>query len=351
VLLEATTDGFGVHHDADATDVRVMRRLARAGPDSPDSRGDDRGLGDPGLDDRGLVVAAEPASVPVCRRFVRERLVGAPPPLVDNAELCVSELVTNAVLHAGTDIEVRVEPAADTCRLEVRDANPVPPLRHHHTEGATTGRGLEMVSGVARAWGISPLDRGGKAVWCEVTADPPGELTDPEQLLARWAEADAAPAEAGPDRPPSLVLRRYPVHLGARARDHVESLVRECLLAREPATGAPATGAPPDRPRLVALAETLRGYVGTLDAVEPQRVSGCAQQRFFVDAAVPAVHPVAQARAWREALAELDGYADRGQLLTPPMPPDVAAVHRWALDEITVQSGGIHPRAWDGPLT
>lgn len=152
-----------------------------------------------------------------------------------------------------------------------------------------------------------------------------------------------------PDGPPSLVLRRYPVHLGARARDHVESLVRECLLAREPATGERA-----DPARLVALAGTLRGYVGTLDAVEPQRVSGSAQQRFFVDAAVPAVpavHPVAQARAWREALVELDGYADRGQLLTPPMPPDVAAVHRWALDEITAQSGGSQPRAWDGPLT
>lgn len=104
-------------------------------------------------DDRGLVVSAEPRSVPVCRRYLRERLTGAPPPLIDNAELCVSELVTNAVLHAGTDIEVRVEQALDACRLEVRDANPVPPLRHHHTEGATTGRGLEMVSGVARTWG------------------------------------------------------------------------------------------------------------------------------------------------------------------------------------------------------
>jgi hypothetical protein len=245
-----------------------------------------------------------------------------------------------------------------------------------------------MVSGVARAWGISPLDRGGKAVWCEVTADPPGQVADAEQLLARWAEADTAPAEeGGPDaevpcqrgeRPPGaadgspdsrdarppLLLRRYPVRLGARALDHVESLVRECLLAAEPATGepatgepatgepateAPATGEPADRVRLVALAETLRGYVGTLDAVEPQPGSGSARQRLFVDAAAPAVHPVRQARAWREALAELDGYADRGQLLTPPMPPDVAAVHRWVLDEIASQGYGRQPRAWDGP--
>src|SRR5512146_226808 len=109
--MEATTDGFGVHHDADATHVRVMRRLAHAGSDPP---------GVP-ADDRGLVVSAEPRSVPVCRRYVRERLTGAPPPLIDNAELCVSELVTNAVLHAGTDIEVRVEQVPDACRLEVRD--------------------------------------------------------------------------------------------------------------------------------------------------------------------------------------------------------------------------------------
>ncbi|HLZ38604.1 MAG TPA: hypothetical protein VKP64_12805 [Mycobacteriales bacterium] len=216
--------------------------------------------------------------------------------------------------------------------------------------------------------GISPLDRGGKAVWCEVTAEPPGEA-DGRQALAHWSEADTGPAresgpdaevpsqrgertpggkdespDPGPDGQPPLVLRRYPVHLGARARDHVESLVRECLL-----TGNPATEAATDRARLVSLAATLRGYVGMLDAVEPQRASGSAHQRFFVDAAAPAVHPLRRARAWREALAELDRYADRGHLLTPPMPSDVAAVHRWVLDEIASQGHGRRPRAWDGP--
>ena len=60
--------------------------------------------------DGTLDLPAETGSVPRARRFVREVLASRhDPEVLDAAELCVSELVTNAVLHARTEVQVRVE--------------------------------------------------------------------------------------------------------------------------------------------------------------------------------------------------------------------------------------------------
>ena len=77
-----------------------------------------------------------PSSVAEARRAVRAAFAGssADPDLVDTAELCVSELVTNAVVHAGTDIDVVVQLHEGGARS--RSATAAPTCRCHATTPA-----------------------------------------------------------------------------------------------------------------------------------------------------------------------------------------------------------------------
>jgi len=106
------------------------------------------------------------------RRFVRDTLSawdhGDAAP---SAQLLVSELVTNAVVHGGrAPVIVRLEEEPLRLRIEVSDGNArdLPQLRVPHDSGA---RGLHIVDAVASAWGCAPIgDR--KTVWCELPLLP-----------------------------------------------------------------------------------------------------------------------------------------------------------------------------------
>lgn len=110
-------------------------------------------------------------SVPAARRFVREELRGTDVD-VDTALLLVSEVVTNAVLHARSSVRVVVEPDAALARIEVHDGSPVPPRRHSFSTLSATGRGLRLLEQLALGWGVEP-GNDGKVVWFEV--GPPSE--------------------------------------------------------------------------------------------------------------------------------------------------------------------------------
>lgn len=90
--------------------------------------------------------------------------------LVADAELVVTELVTNAIVHAETGCEVSVELTADGVRISVSDGDgsnrPQPQPFDLEREG---GRGLLIVSALANAWGISP-GASGKTVWATLVA-------------------------------------------------------------------------------------------------------------------------------------------------------------------------------------
>ncbi|MDT7536764.1 MAG: hypothetical protein QOI82_349 [Actinomycetota bacterium] len=106
-----------------------------------------------------------PPSASEARRLVREALseVGETA-TVSSAELAVSELVTNAILHAATPVELTIEVTTATVTVWVRDSHPRLPLQREPTAGATTGRGLAIVAAVADAQGVDVRDPG-KAVW------------------------------------------------------------------------------------------------------------------------------------------------------------------------------------------
>lgn len=111
-------------------------------------------------------------SVPRARAFVRGTLRGSRSD-IDTVLLLVSELVTNAVLHARSVMRLVVRDRDGVVRVEVHDGSPVPPRMHHFRPSSGTGRGLRMVDRLSRAWGADPIGPGGKVVWFEVGT--PGE--------------------------------------------------------------------------------------------------------------------------------------------------------------------------------
>lgn len=83
----------------------------------------------------------------------------------------MTELVTNAVLHAGTDVRVALRRDEDTLRVEVADGSAAAPARRRYADDAQTGRGLLLLDALATSWGVDPLPAGeGKVVWFEVDA-------------------------------------------------------------------------------------------------------------------------------------------------------------------------------------
>ncbi|MGH8928741.1 MAG: ATP-binding protein, partial [Acidimicrobiia bacterium] len=79
----------------------------------------------------------------------------------------VSELVTNAVLHARTPFLVKVTVAPDLIRVSVTDGDRTQPLMKQHGLSDPTGRGLRIVDAMADRWGVDP-DVDGKTVWFEL---------------------------------------------------------------------------------------------------------------------------------------------------------------------------------------
>jgi anti-sigma regulatory factor (Ser/Thr protein kinase) len=107
-------------------------------------------------------------SVPVARRFVRARLIDGATD-VDTATLLVSEVVTNAILHARTTVTLTVEVSHEVVRIAVRDGSPVQPRVHSFSATSATGRGLRLLDRLANRWGVyADPATGGKVVWFEV---------------------------------------------------------------------------------------------------------------------------------------------------------------------------------------
>jgi len=131
-----------------------------------------------------------PAAAAAARRFVRDtlqswELTGRSPEqdtLVDDAVLLTSELVTNAVLHAGTPVQVTCrivgdEPdgAVEIAVLDRRPAQLRPDTPHSPAEAAerTNGRGLQLPAQLASAWGVTYAGTA-KAVWFRMSLAGPG---------------------------------------------------------------------------------------------------------------------------------------------------------------------------------
>ena len=288
------------------------------------------------------------------RRLVREALRSTDrDELVDVAELVVSEVVTNATLHAHTPVELWVGVGEDDVCVEVRDFNPALPVQRDYDLQATTGRGMGLVSALASACGVHSLGEDGKVVWFCISAAP--VTMDPDELLAAWdidgllGEVDAT--GAGSD----VVLLSMPATLWLSARQHHDALIREFVLYQ----------AAHDTESLdLATADAARVIISTavIDAVERAQAAGTAEP------ALPDGHPsplpwvpkrldlqitvpddaASMFATLQDVLDSAERLAVEEQLLLRPALPEITAVRDWACEQVIAQLAGNAPSAWPG---
>jgi anti-anti-sigma factor len=157
-----------------------------------------------------LALGPTSTAVRAGRGFVREVCrgwgVGA---LAEPAALVASELVTNAVVHARTALELRLEWRGSRLQVAVHDQDP--DLRRvlaakDRTDG---GLGLQIVDQVASAWGVRQEGAGGKTIWCALELPPqPAVASDGgRRLPAGTRTATLAVGPDGQDRGPAEALR------------------------------------------------------------------------------------------------------------------------------------------------
>lgn len=103
------------------------------------------------------------------RRFVTEVLrTSGVDRYAETARLLVSELITNAVLHGRSELEVLISVDESEVRVDVRDLSSRRPAVSDQDEDALNGRGLAIVSRLASRWGVDARAEG-KSVWFVLT--------------------------------------------------------------------------------------------------------------------------------------------------------------------------------------
>ena len=320
---------------------------------SDNIRGDDRSSA------LKVRLAADPVSVSGARRFVADGLVSwGLDDLVDNATVCVSELATNAALHsASTFMEVGMRPLEDGVHINVEDdgitpAEAVAPREMFPESGddgdlpladePTTGRGLAIVSILAREWGVERTSRG-KRVWCHITGDdveydvrPPLSDTVPEPV--------PEPSPGGLPEGWTLVrLARCPVWLSLRQDEHLDELVRELQLIE----GEAATS------RSRALATQLSGLLGAPAHARhtgrriAQEAAAAGLEHIDIEMAMPREFS-AEVQKLDDAVKAADVLCEEMQLLTLASSPELRQLRAWMTAELTNQiERGAAPVPWD----
>ena len=113
---------------------------------------------------------AELRSAGEARALVRRTLDGwCDEDLLDDIALCVSELVTNAVVHAESAPRVLVHVRPTVIHVEISDDSDVMPVVKHADPHDTSGRGMAILGGLSDRWGSRRRSGGGKTVWFDIT--------------------------------------------------------------------------------------------------------------------------------------------------------------------------------------
>jgi anti-sigma regulatory factor (Ser/Thr protein kinase) len=303
-----------------------------------------------------LSLAPASASPSAARRWLADQLVGYPESMVADAALLVSEVVTNAVLHAGTTIEIAVH-AREGVRVEVADGSTVVPNAKGYVAEASTGRGLMLLEAMAAAWGVE-VRPSSKVVWFDVAApigsgiaegDAPDLDTWPD--LDSWPGLDDVP-DTGAAAHVELVdvrLIGFPLGLLNKTSEQYDALFRELRLILEHAEGD-AHAIPR---RLMALSDELAGQYSSFTVAADAQLRA-AQERGDATINLDYHLPREVGRAsghYDDLLDEADRWCRDGrELLTLAPKADAVALRKWLLGEFVRQCAGEPPCPWpDSP--
>lgn len=297
-------------------------------------------------DARTRRLLAHPSSVAAARKVVRDVLsVARRDDLVETAQLLVSEVVTNALVHAATPIDFRASVGDAGLRVEVTDGSTQAPAPRSYGAMAGTGRGLRLLQQLVDHWGTLARPDG-KTVWFEL--DSGKRLDEIASSPAPDAAHDGFTPGASGEDVVDVVLLNIPLLLHAAWQEHAEGLLREYLLvsldADDPTEALETHAAASDaisllhehipEPHLSEDPEELMAH-----AVEP----GVSCERAVLP--VPRTS-VPHFGVLEEALDSALALADSGAFLTPPIQPELRELRRWLCREVSRQVNGEPPTTW-----
>ncbi len=308
------------------------------------------------LTKRSLVLPASPPSVKLARSWVSKILeeIGRND-LVDAAQLGVSELVTNALIHSQPPLSVRVRGTIDHPRIEVVDSSPVPPQRTAVAPEiedvddfnlTTFGRGLDLVAMMSKRWGSDLAHDGlSKSVWFEPRGDAHYESHLEGEIFAFDAHHAHGPSLAEGPRM-RLELLGVPARLfGEMRRFHFE-VRRELRLL--------AMTAPEDYPLAIEITEIFAQAdrerrssdgIGRLD----QAIAEGAE-RVDVLYLVPITTPQTMPRI-RDLLQQVYAALSNEHLLALRPPEMLEDLETWYFTEFERQGNSEEPLRWNGPTS
>lgn len=286
----------------------------------------------------------ETRSVALARRAVREHLAGqGAGELLSSAELVVTELMANAVLHTDGPVELRVQALQPGVRISVADTNPDRPVVPTVSADSMTGRGLLLVRQLAARMGFETLPAG-KLVWAELRTELlPGD-SGVDELIEAWAD-DLA--QSAPPATYHIDLGEVPTDLLLDAKAHVDNLVREFLLAASGAEEGSTSAVPPHLAELIE-AVVIR-FSGPRRAIKRQALEGARRGLTHVRLSLDLTPDAAEAgEAYLQAMDEADIYCRAARLLTLETPPKHRVFRQWYVGEIVDQvrraEAGLPPR-------
>lgn len=264
--------------------------------------------------------------------------------LTECAELGVSELVTNALLHGEPPITVRVRGTVQHPRIDVRDSSLEPPLLPAPVAAddgdellLTYGRGLTLVARSADAWGAE-IEDDGKIVWFA----PAAQLAEDEGVPGVITGTDAVRVRREPTEDRVRVdILGVPLALFTGFQQHFRELRREVRLL--------ALAHENDYP----LAKSLSDLFTTLDrhlregiGVE-QIEAAVAARRTHTDLVVHMPRATARTLSrFIELLDLADDFCRQQRLLSLARSPEQRRFQGWFLCEFVRQAQGEPPVAW-----
>jgi GAF domain-containing protein/anti-sigma regulatory factor (Ser/Thr protein kinase) len=308
----------------------------------------------PGTDPGGMsMLTLDPVveSTPVARHWITAHLDGVPEEVVECAALLTSELVTNAVLHAGTPLSVTLHLLADRIRVDVADGSGTIPAVKEYSADAATGRGLTLFNTLASDWGVQVVP-GGKIVWFELPVDysvSPSGVSDGSFRFDLTGFANADLHDGAGDSPNVNVrLLGIPVALLQKASEEYEGLFRELRLMKERSEANPDGGSSLPERLSVLISEIGNRFNGLGAGMDEmwQDVVDRNESTYDWEIELPEAAVVA-CEFYDAMLNEADEFGLSAQLLTLPASPTSVAVRRWFLSELIGQLHGIAPTTWN----